>query len=447
MSDAAAELQSFFDQTELKLDVYERFADLVYANARSREKFEQLLNLRIDAGSVGPADALKIGVGQLMLNSFQDAIEWFEKAGDDAARHYYQARAELGLNRFEAAAESFENAAKAGWDRFDCDMQHAAVLVRMDDLDAAGKLVEKHQGIGQDRPDWYYVKGLISEKHKFRNEALNHFDKALQLNEEHEPTMFRAAYLYDLMGEDEHAIALYEQLALKPRAHVNALINLAVIYEDAGNFESALRCLRRVLAIFPNHPRARLFLKDVESSREMMIDDAAEQRSEKRDRMLETPINEFELSVRARNCLKKMNINVLGDLVKLREDELLSFKNFGETSLNEIKALLSKMGLRLGQQLDEIDLSQVETPEKEEPPPINVPPGKEDLLGKPVSEMELSVRARRCLQRLNIVNVGDLIRHTENELLSTRNFGVTSLNEIKEKLDEYGLALQGGPSA
>ena len=68
-----------------------------------------------------------------------------------------------------------------------------------------------------------------------------------------------------------------------------------------------------------------------------------------RNAVMEIPISDFELSVRSRNCLKKMNIRSLGDLLKTSEQELLSYKNFGETSLNEIKALLASKGLRLGQ--------------------------------------------------------------------------------------------------
>ena len=68
--------------------------------------------------------------------------------------------------------------------------------------------------------------------------------------------------------------------------------------------------------------------------------------------MLDTPVTDFELSVRARNCLKKMNIRTLGDLLKVSEAELLSYRNFGETSLVEIKNMLSSKGLRLGQGVD-----------------------------------------------------------------------------------------------
>ena len=69
--------------------------------------------------------------------------------------------------------------------------------------------------------------------------------------------------------------------------------------------------------------------------------------------MLEIPVTDFELSVRSRNCLKKMNIKTLGDLTRVSEQQLLSSKNFGETSLEEIKEMLTSKGLRIGQSLEE----------------------------------------------------------------------------------------------
>src|SRR5204863_8343385 len=102
----------------------------------------------------------------------------------------------------------------------------------------------------------------------------------------------------------------------------------------------------------PNHERARLFMKDVESARSQFYDDGDDRRGDRRDAVLNIPITDFELSVRSRNCLKKMNIKSLGDLLRTTEQELLSYKNFGETSLNEIKALLASKGLRLGQNVE-----------------------------------------------------------------------------------------------
>jgi DNA-directed RNA polymerase subunit alpha len=63
-------------------------------------------------------------------------------------------------------------------------------------------------------------------------------------------------------------------------------------------------------------------------------------------------VNELELSVRAANCLKNANIKTIADLVQKTEAEMLKTKNFGKKSLNEIKEILTEMGLSLGTKLD-----------------------------------------------------------------------------------------------
>jgi DNA-directed RNA polymerase subunit alpha len=63
-------------------------------------------------------------------------------------------------------------------------------------------------------------------------------------------------------------------------------------------------------------------------------------------------IDELELSVRSSNCLENANIKFIGELVARSENEMLRTKNFGRKSLNEIKEILSEMGLSLGMRLD-----------------------------------------------------------------------------------------------
>ncbi|MCP5405393.1 MAG: DNA-directed RNA polymerase subunit alpha [Pseudomonadaceae bacterium] len=63
-------------------------------------------------------------------------------------------------------------------------------------------------------------------------------------------------------------------------------------------------------------------------------------------------VDELELSVRSANCLKNENIVYIGDLVQKTESEMLKTPNFGRKSLNEIKDLLSQMGLGLGMRLE-----------------------------------------------------------------------------------------------
>lgn len=62
-------------------------------------------------------------------------------------------------------------------------------------------------------------------------------------------------------------------------------------------------------------------------------------------------INDLKLSVRATNCLESENISTVRDLVTRSEDQLLEVRNFGETTLNEVKEKLSDLGLRLGMRL------------------------------------------------------------------------------------------------
>src|SRR5437588_5905248 len=68
---------------------------------------------------------------------------------------------------------------------------------------------------------------------------------------------------------------------------------------------------------------------------------------------LDRSVEELELSVRSYNCLKNANINTIRELVQTTENEMLKTKNFGRKSLNEIKEILTRMGLGLGMKFDE----------------------------------------------------------------------------------------------
>ncbi|HPJ72425.1 MAG TPA: DNA-directed RNA polymerase subunit alpha C-terminal domain-containing protein, partial [bacterium] len=67
---------------------------------------------------------------------------------------------------------------------------------------------------------------------------------------------------------------------------------------------------------------------------------------------LQKSVEELELSVRAQNCLRNAEIKSISDLVQKTEAEMLKTKNFGRKSLNEIKEVLTEMGLALGMALD-----------------------------------------------------------------------------------------------
>jgi len=70
-------------------------------------------------------------------------------------------------------------------------------------------------------------------------------------------------------------------------------------------------------------------------------------------------------------------------------------------------------------------------------------PDEQALLDRPIADLNLSVRARKCMVRLGINTIGELIRKTGDDMLECKNFGVTSLNEVREKLAVLGLKMRG----
>jgi DNA-directed RNA polymerase subunit alpha len=290
----------------------------------------------------------------------------------------------------------------------------------------------------------YYKKGQDAEAQSLHEKAVEFYERSLNENPDHESAAFRLALLYDRRADDAKAIELLERISTSAPVHINALINLAILYEDNNHYDEAHRCLDAVLRTDPNHARARLYMKDVESARSQYYDEDAERRGDRRDAILNIPISDFELSVRSRNCLKKMNLRSLGDLLRTSEAELLSYKNFGETSLSEIKALLANKGLRLGQAAEDKSggaavAGGLAGGIRKPAATGNVPA---ELGVKSVADLELSVRSRKALQRLNINTIGELASRTEAELLGCKNFGQTSLNEIKQQLGTFGLGLR-----
>src|SRR5216683_1304968 len=109
----------------------------------------------------------------------------------------------------------------------------------------------------------------------------------------------------------------------------------------ADSIGLAAKLLKDHMNIFIN------FEEDIETS--TATDD---RKPEIKNENLNRSVEELELSVRSYNCLKNANIQTIGELVQKTEAEMLKTKNFGRKSLNEIKEILSSMGLSLGMKVD-----------------------------------------------------------------------------------------------
>ncbi|MBI5360004.1 MAG: DNA-directed RNA polymerase subunit alpha [Planctomycetes bacterium] len=100
------------------------------------------------------------------------------------------------------------------------------------------------------------------------------------------------------------------------------------------------------------------FIQYFELGKELQINEKKEEEVKLKQKYLEElkqklqmNISELDLSVRASNCLTTENVNTIEDLVKKGEQELLKVRNFGKTSLKEVKKKLTEMGLALGMDL------------------------------------------------------------------------------------------------
>lgn len=421
-----------FGQTLPSAEQIKELASFVNSSEVNREQFTAALEDNMS--KTGAPAVLATGIGLCIAGKYSKAVEKLEKADDCKEKFLYLSLAQSRIGLFEEAIANLDAAAANGAEKLMVDLRKLTVYRRAGDFDRAKKQIKECSNYAGISGDYHYQLGRLYEAQGRYQQAIENYEKAIELNPSHQEALFYLAYRCDLSGDEAAAIDYYRQAVATSPAHTNALLNLAVLYDDASQFDRALKCINKVLQYHPNHQRAILFKKDVESSQTMFYDEEREKRRSRKSQILETPISDFELSVRSRNCLKKMHINTLGDLLNISESELLSYKNFGETSLCEIKAVLEVKNLKLGQALGDTELeSEQHIPQDQE---------EDGILNKSVDELGLSVRAKKCLSKLSIRTLGDIARRTEAELLGCKNFGVTSLNEIKKAITELGLSLR-----
>jgi len=424
---------------------WESLAKVATIAASTDESLEELRAVLADwesfSKSIEKGAGILQGFCQLLLDDASHAEETlkFQKRFEWGVTLYV--RACLARNRFEEAVRAGEE----GLEKFP-DAPHVAyaavdAFLRSGKTDEAAKILHKLKKAEDGKAEYLYHAGFLKEKQGEYQEAIQLYRQAAQADPHHAESYFRLGYLLDLYGTEsddanEEAVSAYEACVKITPTHTNAVINLGLLYEERERYHDAVKCYETVLRRFPNHGRAKLYRSDAAACTSMFYDKDMEKKADRQSQVLKIPVSDFELSVRSRNCLQKMNIETLGDLIMKTEQELLSYKNFGETSLQEIKEMLSQKGLRLGQGLESkaSDAAAGRNPLEATANP--------EILGKPIEELELSVRSRRCMERLGVRLVRDLINKTEVELMSAKNFGMTSLNEIKRKLADLGLSLR-----
>jgi DNA-directed RNA polymerase subunit alpha len=389
--------------------------------------------MQSEVGS-NPSLKVRVGIGLFYLGKPQQAIDILADTKDGLGR-FYAGMAYSTQGEHAKAAEQFEEAAKLGYRPIESKLRKAGELRLQGKLDEAEKLIRSTGADGARLAEYSYQMGCILFDRGDSYGAIEYFERAVDMDPHDSRALFSLAVQASRHGNDEEAIRLYERCLSKPPYYVGALLNLGLLYEDKENYGAAQYCFERVLRHDPNNERARLYLKDIEATSSMYYDEDTLKQQQKLEQLLNRPVTDFELSVRSRNCLASMEIRSLGDLTRISEQELLSGKNFGETSLNEVRELMRQHGLTVGQNLHQ-KARETAAPSRD------MSPEEQALLSMSIADMAFSVRSRKCMARLGITTIGELVQHTPDELLSAKNFGVTSLNEIRAKLADHGMKLR-----
>jgi DNA-directed RNA polymerase subunit alpha len=415
----------------------------VYESLESKQRFRNKVEALPTSGEPGRRRALGLWI---LAEYERSAGELAAHEADDTAG-YTRARSLLALGRFAEAANIFKRLSdkhpQEPRPRSGLLEARFEIALSEGDGDASRAAEELERAVASapagfaDSVEGLYLRARAAEFARDLDGALAHFERARELDPQHVGVLTRYAHLAERTGLDDLALELYEDLLHQRSIDAHALMNLGVLYEDSGRDSDAASCYDTILRNDPTNERARMYLADAKAAMNMYYDEDLEKKEDRLNQILRIPITDFELSVRARNCLNKMQITTLGDLVQKTEQELLSYKNFGETSLTEIKEILHSKGLRLGMPREEA-VASIEAHAR------RMQTGdRSDVMNKPILELSLSIRARRTVETLGCLTVGDITKHSAEELLGMPNFGQTSLQELRGKLNELGLKLKG----
>ena len=414
----------------------------VYGNPGRLRAFRS----RVEGLKTTGEEGRRKGLGLWMIGEYAAAAERLKPYESDDVAAFTRGQALSSLGRHTEAAPIFERLSKAypeeprpraghlqalleGGLASGADPERVAADVRKVMASAPASFHESVEG--------KYIAGRVAESiHDFQT-ALDAYTSGYSLDPAQFANTFRAAHLSERCGLDEEAVRYYQALLSQRPIDERVLINLGVLYEDIGRDQDAATCYDIVVQNRPTDRRARLYLEDAKAGMEMYYDEDLERKEDRLNQILRIPITDFELSVRARNCLNKMQIQTLGDLVCRTEQELLSYKNFGETSLTEIKEILHSKGLRLGMPREEA-VASIEAHARR-----TASGDQSDVMNRPIMDLQLSIRARRTVEALGCLTAGDVTKHSAEELLGMPNFGQTSLQELRSVLAELGLKLKG----
>lgn len=166
----------------------------------------------------------------------------------------------------------------------------------------------------------------------------------------------------------------------------------------------------------------------------VMMEDSEEHRLE----LLSRSIEDLRLSVRARNALRNAGLVTIGKIVARTPEELLSFRGFGRTCLEEVEHLMASLGLQLGAGTDS-GWATAEAPSLPVERPLT--DAQRGWLSRPLTTLILSIRAQNSFAALGLKWIGDLVLLSSEDLATMKNLGRRTIADMQDELARRGLSL------
>ena len=370
------------------------------------------------------------GTLQWILGNLDGAIRTLEESRAGLEKFYFLGRAYLERDQPSKAATALKEAYDLNRDDLNVALTYAEAVIRAGDAESAETVMDRIEKKDGKNPDVLYLRGLMLDMAGDVHGAQAKYEKAHDIDPGHQKALFRLAYMLDLRGEESRALELYTQLRKMDPLHVNTLMNLGVIFEDRGDYEKAAECFRSVVDYQPNHPRARLYLADAESSLDMYYDEDAAKKDAKLRVTLTQPLVDFSFSRRVRESFNKLGVTTVGELAAMTEEELMEVPNFGRTSLDEIRDFLATKGLNLSYQEGAAAALQMEGPAEER-----------SVFDTVIEDVDLPARVKKTLEAHEINTIGDLVKQSESDLKAL-NISASAMEVVKDKLQSMGLHLR-----
>ena len=425
-------------------------ASLKYKVAAHESEFAALETFAGDYESVSkviPAaeQVLRKGLVELLMGQVKTASDLLKAETSSVAKNYYvQSLTALG-HRSTARKVLAEVVSDLSSASQDLKVELAVSAMHLSDLGLLDKVVESLD-LGALGATGTFLKACQKELNGDYQEAIDGYTVASESECVFQGlVLFHLAKLQDRWGYDQLALETYHKIEALGYTFEESLVNTGIILEDRGEYSSALAYYEKALKINPNNKRTELYYADAEACLAMYYDERKNRQDVKTSEILNIPISDFELSVRSRNCLSKMGIFTLKDLITRTEQELLGYKNFGETSLKEIRAMLSKKGLHLGMTrveeqplADRIKMNaQLYSQEKE---------FELDELDTTIEDLDLSYRTKSALHKMGFESLRDITMRTGTDLESNANFSAACMQEVNALLEEKGLSYRPATS-